>query len=226
MPVHAVTGTVKLTLPMNHSLSLLACAVLIAVSGAAGAQKANEKKLYCWNDNGRKVCGDALPSTAVDSARTEFSAKSGRTTGQVDRALTGAERDAALAKAEAERAAAAVAEAAARRDQAMAQSYATEDDLRRAFGERLAVLDETIKASRLGVAGRRQTLVSLLRRAGEDELHGKAVAKATSNSIRTQHDQLIHQQQMLVQQLAAREVVDEELEAALVRYHALRNGKG
>ena len=100
------------------------------------------------------------------------------------------------------------------------------DDLRRAFGERLAVLDETIKASRLGVAGRRQTLVSLLRRAGEDELHGKAVAKATSNSIRTQHDQLIHQQQMLVQQLAAREVVDEELEAALVRYHALRNGKG
>ena len=120
------------------------------------------------------------------------------------------------------RAMASVAEATARLEHAMVQSYATEDDLRRAFAERTAVLDETIKASRLGVEGRRQSLISLLRRAGESELQGKPVSKAASDNIRTQHDQLIHQQQLLVQQLAAREVVDEDLAAALERYHALK----
>lgn len=225
MRIH-LTGYVKTTLSMNRPLALLSCAVLIAVSGTAIAQKAPEKKLYCWNENGRKVCGDALPSSAVDSARTEFSAKSGRTTGQVDRALTPEERAALAARTDAERAQAAIDEAAARRDHAMAQSYATEDDLRRAFGERQAVLDETIKASRLGVEGRRQTLIALLRRAGEAELEGKAVPKATSDGIRTQHEQLIHQQQMLVQQLAARELIDEDLATALERYHALKAGKG
>ena len=33
-----------------------------------------QKKLYCWNENGKKVCGDALPAEASDSARTEISA--------------------------------------------------------------------------------------------------------------------------------------------------------
>ncbi len=216
---------------MKRSIALLTCATLIAVSGAAGAQKANEKKLYCWNENGRKVCGDALPANAVDSARTEFNARSGMATGQVDRALTPEERAAQASRSEAERQAAALAEATARREHAMVQSYATEDDLRRAFAERQAVLDETIKASRLGVEGRRQSLINLLQRAGENELQGKPVPKAASTNIRTQHDQLIHQQQMLVQQLAARELVDEDLAAALERYHtlkgsALKGGKG
>ena len=42
----------------------------------AGKEPKEKKKLYCWNEGGRKVCGDALPANAVDSARTEISAKS------------------------------------------------------------------------------------------------------------------------------------------------------
>ena len=84
-------------------------AALVALAGPAAAQNKGDgagKKLYCWNENGQKVCGDALPATAVDSARTEISARSGLPTARVDRALTADERAAAAARADADREAA------------------------------------------------------------------------------------------------------------------------
>ena len=209
---------------MSRTVPLLACTLMFATAGVAIAQKAPAagKKLYCWNENGARVCGDALPAHAVDSARTEINAKSGLATKQIARALTPEERAAAEAQAKLDKESAAVAEANSRREQAMVESYATEDDLRRAFGERQAVMDEAIKASRLGVVGRRDTLVALLRRAGENELSGKPVPKPAQQNVRIQHDQLIRQQELLVQQLAERELIDEELAAALERYHALK----
>jgi hypothetical protein len=211
---------------MNRTVPLLACTLMFA-AGAAIAQKppAGEgaKKLYCWNEKGARMCGDALPAHAVDSARTEINARSGLATKQIARALTPEERAAAEAQAKLDKEKAAIAEANSRREQAMVESYATEDDLRRAFGERQAVMDEAIKASRLGVVGRRDTLVALLRRAGENELSGKPVPKPAQQNVRIQHDQLIRQQELLVQQLAEREMIDEELAAALERYHALKH---
>ena len=208
---------------MNKIHSLLTGAVLLALTATvAVAQDAPKKKLYCWNENGRKVCGDALPASAVDSARTEFSAKSGMATARVDRALTAEERVAAAAQAEAARIAAMADEAKARRDIAMAQSYATEADLRRAFQERIAVMDETVKASQLGVEGRRQSLLSLLRKAGEEELNGKPVRGGLSDNIRNQHAELLRQQNILVQQKAERATIDEDLTAALERYNSMK----
>ncbi len=213
---------------MKRTLPLLACTLMLITTGHSFAQQkrpagsAQAKKLYCWNENGAKVCGDALPAHAVDNARTEINAKSGMATGQVARALTGEERAAADAAAKLAKDASAVAEAKDRRDRAMAESYATEADLRRAFGERQAVMDESIKASRLGVEGRRTSLISLLRRAGENELSGKPVAAPMQDNVRIQHDQLLRQQALLAQQLGDREVIDEELAAALERYHALK----
>src|SRR5690606_23973808 len=104
---------------------------------------------------GRRVCGDALPASAVDRARTEISAKSGMATGQVGRALTDEERSAAQQAAEVARRQAEAEAMQKRRDLAMVESYMTEDDLRRAYGERTALLDETLKASRLGLANLR-----------------------------------------------------------------------
>ena len=54
-------------------LLLAACA---ALAPAALAQKpdAPAKKLYCWNENGHRVCSDALPAEAVNRARDEISA--------------------------------------------------------------------------------------------------------------------------------------------------------
>jgi hypothetical protein len=195
---------------------LLALAPLLATAQTA-------KKLYCWNENGRKVCGDALPSTAVNRARTEISAKSGMATGQVERALTPEELAAAAAQAELERQKAAEAEAASRRDYAMAESYATEDELRRAFQERITLLDETVKSSQLGIGGLRQSLTSLLRQAGESELAGRPVVPAVADNIRRQHTELVRQQGLLVQQQKERNEIEGEFNTALERYRALKH---
>ena len=80
---------------MSHHIRLFAAiALALGAAGSADAQTAApaQKKIYCWDEGGRRVCGDALPASAVDRARTEISAKSGMTTGKVDRALTDAER--------------------------------------------------------------------------------------------------------------------------------------
>src|SRR3546814_2308330 len=94
------------------------------------------------------------------------------------RAPTDEER-AAAADARRQAAREAEAEAAAmRRDLAMVESYATEDDLRRAYGERITLVEESLKTSRLGLVNLRQRLLSLLRQAADLELQSKPVQKA------------------------------------------------
>ena len=191
---------------------------LLLAAPLAGAQD-KAKKLYCWNEGGRKICGDALPASAVNNARTEINAKSGLAARRIERAMTDAER---LAAKQAERGAE-IEQARARRDVAMVESYGTEADLRRAFNARITLLDETVKASALGISGMRQSLVSLLRQAGDAELSGKPVPKPLSNNIRTQHVQLVRQQTLLQRQRAERATIDVELDAALKRYRELKS---
>lgn len=211
----------------NRSLRLVAIAALLPLAAASFAQKRTNapppaKKLYCWNEGGRKVCGDALPPEAAERARTEISARSGRRTGEVARALTDAERAAAAAGAEQARVAAEAQAAQLRRDLAMVESYMTEADLRRAYGERISLLDETLKASELGEANLRRSLISLLNQAADLELSGKPVPAPTLANIRTQHAELAKQIRILQQQRRDRALLDSELEDALARYRALK----
>ncbi|HWS78120.1 MAG TPA: hypothetical protein VN205_07060 [Thermomonas sp.] len=209
---------------MSHRNRLLFVAIACALlgSGTASAQK----KIYCWNEGGKKVCGDALPATAADSARTEISAKSGLRTGQVARALTETERSEAALAADAARRQAEAEAMQQRRDLAMVESYMTEADLRRAYGERTELLDETLKASTLGVSNLRLSLLSLLRQAGDKELGGEPVPKRLADTIRNQHGELLRQQQILAVQRKDRAELDAELNDAVARYRALKAPPG
>ncbi len=213
---------------MPHQLHIVGTAVALALCGmgSATAQTAApaQKKIYCWNESGRKVCGDALPASAVDSARTEFSVKSGMATGSVDRALTDDERSAAAVAAEAARRQAEADAMQKRRDLAMVESYMTEDDLRRAYGERTALLDETLKASRLGVSNLRLSLLSLLRQAGDMELADAPVTRKLTDSIQRQHAELLRQRQILLAQEEDRAELDRELADSVQRYREMRQG--
>jgi hypothetical protein len=180
---------------MTHlrTATLAATALLLLGTGIAGAQTkpkatrpgeppAVEKKIYCWSEGGRKVCGDALPASAANSARTEISSRSGMTTSRVDRALTGSERSAAEQAAEVARQQAEALALQQRRDLAMVESYMTEADLRRAYGERTALLDETLKASKLGLSNLR---LSLLR--SERQLQVRCTAAAREGLLDARH---------------------------------------
>lgn len=208
------------------SVRVLAAGLLLASAATAHAQSTTGKKLYCWTENGHKVCGDALPPSAAAAARVEFSAKSGRQTGEVARALTADEQAAAATAAEQAQSAAEADAARKRRDLAMVESYASEADLRRAYGERITLLDDMLKASQLGEANLRRSLVSLLDEASDLELSGKPVPPPLLANIRTQHGELQKQLRILAQQRLDRAGLDDDLKEAVVRYRALRQPAG
>jgi hypothetical protein len=213
---------------MKTTTSGLACVLLLlaAATAALAQDEAPAKKIYCWNENGHKICGDALPADAADAARTEISAKSGIAVRSVDRALTSEER-AAAASAEQQAAQAAEIEAASkRRDLAMVESYATEADLRRAYGERITLVEESLKTSRLGIVNLRQSLLSLLRQAADLELQSQPVRKSLTDNIVRRHGDLMRQQSILVQQQHDRASLGSDLEQALERYRALKAPEG
>ncbi len=211
---------------MSHRNQMTLAAVALALGAGLGAgvhAQSAQKKVYCWNESGRKICSDALPAAAANAARTEISAKSGLATGQVARALTEGERaDAAVSAAVARRQAEAQA-IQGRRDLAMVESYMTEADLRRAYGERITLVDETIKASQLGLTNLRLSLITLLRQAGDWELDKKPVPKRLANTILQQHNDLLRQQQILADQEQDRATLDAELVDAVVRYRQLKS---
>lgn len=201
----------------------IATCLLLATAMAASAQQSPEKKIYCWNEGGRKICGDSLPATATDAARTELSAKSGQRMSEVPRTLTTEERAAAAVAAK-DAAAQAEAEATARRrDLAMVESYGTEDDLRRAYGERITLVEESLKTSRLGVGNLRQSLVALLKQAADLELQSQPVRKPLAENIVRQHADLLRQQAIMEQQQSDRASLGDDLEDALSRYRALKS---
>jgi hypothetical protein len=193
---------------------------LLAVAATAAAEKG--KKLYCWNEHGHKVCGDALPPEAAESARTEISEKSGLQTGQVSRALTAEERAAAASASEQERLAADAVAARLRRDMAMVESYDSEVDLRHAYGERINLIESSLKTSQLDEANLRNSLVSLLGHAGDLELSGKPVPPALVANVQNQHAQLAQLLRIAEQQRQDRKALDGELNDAVARYRALK----
>lgn len=195
----------------------------VAGSGVVMAQsQPAQKRIYCWDEGGRRVCGDALPASAANSARTEFSARTGLETGSVGRALTADERTAAAAAAKAAQLQADAQAAQRRRDLAMVESYRSEDELRQAYGERTGLLDEAIKSSRLGVSNLRLSLLSLLQQAGDKELANAPVPQGLTSTIRGQHSELLRQQQILRNQLSERAALETEMQDTLQRYRETR----
>ncbi|SHE86560.1 hypothetical protein [Thermomonas hydrothermalis] len=204
----------------------LSLTLMLALCGAghvlAQSNPPPQKKIYCWDENGHKVCGDALPAAAAERARTEISIKSGLPTAHVERALTEEERSAAQQAAEAARRQAEAEAMQKRRDLAMVESYMTEADLRRAYGERTALLDESIKTSQLSITTLHASLLSLLKQAGDQELSGTPVARQTTETIRAQHAELLRQRQLLQAQQADRAALESELADSIRRYREMK----
>jgi hypothetical protein len=212
------------TPPLRHAVHvILASAVLGATAlGAAALATAQDngsgKKLFCWNENGRKVCSDALPPGAVDRQRVEINQTSGTAVRAVSRALTEQEREqqalaAKAAETEAER---------LRREMAMAQTFSTEADLERSFRIRFDLLDESLKSSAISIKNLRQGLLNDLRQANEIELENKPIGKRTIDKIRTRQlelRQLLTQQQRQTQERAE---LDLQFQSALLRYRELK----
>ncbi|SBV52930.1 hypothetical protein XBLMG947_3732 [Xanthomonas bromi] len=219
-------------MPIHTRLALFAAvaaavAATFAVAAPVSAQdKQAAKKLYCWNQNGARVCSDTLPPEAVNQARDEFNAKSGMRSAEVQRAMSSEER-AAAAASEQQRLADLAAEQMRRRtDQAMLMSYQSEDDLRRVFNERIAIVDNNIHTARFNVTSLREGLASLLRSAGDRELAGQAVADKLADDIQERHRELMAQLRLQSSFEQQRVALDSEITDILQRYRAMQAPSG
>lgn len=207
-------------------LSRLILVLLIAAlaAGTADAQKKKEKKLYRWVDKEGKVhYVDALPAEAADQARKEYNSRTGNTTAQISRALTPEERDALAEQAKTDAEAAATAEQQRRSEEAMLSSYATEDDLRGAYDERISLLKQTLESTDVGMKALRGSLASLLAEASESELANRAVNKKRAGTIRDLHNELVKQQVFQKNRQAELMSLDAEFVRVLARYRELRS---
>lgn len=206
------TATIR-ALRIGLAVAVFGCASLV------GAQnKAPDKKLFCWNENGRKVCSDSLPASAVDRQRVEINQTSGTAVRKIDRALTEAERD---QQAAAEKAAEGQ-EARLRREMAMVQTFSTEADLERSFRNRFELLDASLKSSALAIKNLRQSLLSMLRQANDMELENKPVGKRTVEKLRTQQAELRQLTTMQQRQTQERAELDVQFQSAVIRYRELK----
>ena len=207
---------------MIRTLISLAVASALLIASSADAQQ-EKKKLYRWVDKDGKVqFSDALPPEAVDQARTEINAKSGRATASVDRALTDEERiakekeDAEKARAEKD------AEHARMTEEAMIASFQTEEDLKRSFQVRVELMQQTLDAIEAGIASQRASLSGLLAQAAEAELAGTAVGAKQRVAISELHTEMVKQQQMLVLKQGELEDLDAELARLVKRFRDIK----
>ncbi|HTD28974.1 MAG TPA: DUF4124 domain-containing protein [Xanthomonadaceae bacterium] len=212
-------------LRMNVLHKTLAAAVLLLFVQTALAQQApSGPKLYRWvGPDGKVHYSDELPPEVLDQARQELSVKSGMTINQVDRAQTADERSAAQAKADAEAKAAAATQKAKESDQNLLSSYPTEADLKSAYDQRIAMQNETLKTTRIGMQSQQESLSELLIAASNLELASKPVPARMATTIRTTHAQVLDEQQQETQQEAQAANLRQENAAVLARYRSLRS---
>jgi len=205
---------------MNIRSTLALAIALALLAGGLNAQE--KKKLYRWVDKDGKVqISDQLPPEAVNQARKEINDK-GQSTGNVDRALTEAERTAqaqqALAQADAEK----DAEQKKRIEDAMMINYTTEDDLRRTYKERIDLLQQTIESTDISIKSIRGSLTGMLAQASEDELGKRPVDAGRAKQIQDMHAELLNQQAAQVTSRNDVKAMESEFAAVLARYRELR----
>jgi len=208
---------------IRKTLCLAVMAATLAAGAAMAQKKSDGPKLYRWVDKQGKVHFDqALPPEAVEQARTEFNTQTGRTVGKIDRALTDEERAALAAAAKAEAQAAAAANEQKRLEDIMMASYETEMDLRRAYGERIGLLQLTLDSTDISIRSLSENLATILSQASDTELAGRRVLEDRAQAIRELHAEKTKQLELQAGRKAELAALNAEFARMLSRYRQLR----
>ena len=206
---------------IRFAILMLAAAVALALADPAGAQA--QKKLYRWVDKDGKVqISDTLPPEFVGNERREINAGTGIATGTVARELTPEERaEQAAAELRNQSEAARLAEQK-RNEDAMLASYLTEEDLQRAYGERISLLKQTLESTDVSLMSLRSSLAMQLADASETELAGRTVDANRLAKIRELHTELGRQRQFQANRHLELMSLDAEFVRMLERYRLRR----
>ncbi|RMH89000.1 hypothetical protein EBB59_11040 [Lysobacter pythonis] len=203
--------------------ALFATLLALGLAPLAPAQeKSAEKRLYCWNEDGRRICADALPASAVNSARTEMSGKTGLPNARIERAPTAEEQAAQRVLEARQKLENELAQARKRADLALAESYESEAALQRAYKIRYDLVDQGIKTARMAIDNQHMALLRLLQNAADAELQGGEVSATLAKNVRNQRAAVMEAQQSLRQQQQERVALDSALVEAVARWRRAR----
>lgn len=184
---------------------------------------AQEKKVYRWVDKDGKVhISDQLPPEAVDSARKEYSARTGTLRSDVKTQLSPAEQAAAAERARVEAAALAEAEKAKRIEQGMIANYDNEEALQRAFNERTDLLKNTIVSLQASIQSRRAAVISGLNELAEAELRGEKLPEAKIKLLQSNQALVAGQTEQMARLNANYTALQSEFALTLEKYRAMK----
>jgi chromosome segregation ATPase len=205
----------------------LFAALALALTAGSLAAQSNNKKMYKWTDkDGNVHYSDHIPPEAVEYGRERVN-EQGIVVEKVERAPTAEEL---AAQREAERIAAEEArrkEEQAKADATLLASYASEDDLVRAYEQRMDLLAQTIEARRVEIAAREQSLAKLVAQAADLERAGRPVSDALKQMITSEQNEITRQRTFLENKDKEREQIKADYEQQLARYRAaLARSKG
>jgi len=159
----------------------------------------------------------------VNKARSQVNL-SGITRAKIDRSLTPEEQAAAAldaARLEAEKAEAITRQ---RTDRAMLMTYASEDQLRRVFNERVGLADNNIQTASYNVLSLRDALSTQLLAVSGQELAGRPINAEKLDQIRAHHTELLAQLHLKTTFEAQRQALETEIEETLAYYRRLKGG--
>ncbi|MGE4069916.1 MAG: DUF4124 domain-containing protein [Lysobacterales bacterium] len=175
-------------------------------------------KLYKWTDkDGNIHFSDQIPPEAKEYAREKINDQ-GISVERTERALTPEER--AAKQAEERRIAdeAAAKEARRKADEALLNSYASEEDLDRAYSQRMDLLGQTIEARRVEINAREISLSQLVAQAADMERSGRTVSDALKQMITGERAEIERQKQFLVRKEAEKIEAKADYERDLAKY--------
>lgn len=205
---------------LRRTLPAAGLALAIALlAGANGAQQPADRKLYRWVDASGKVhYTDALPPEVVDKARAELSAATGMVRERFDRALTPEERVLAEAQARTRAEVETRVEQGRRSDEAKVSSFRSEDELRAAYAQRQAIIDDTLTSLQAAIDAQRGSMHQQLGLAGDAELADRSVPPRTIEIILDLRREVLNQEQALLLRSAEKQVLAEEMERLVVLF--------
>lgn len=198
----------------------LALALSVGVMHTPADAQTKVGKMYKWTDkDGNVHYSDQIPPEANEYAREKIN-EQGVAVQRTERAMTPEELAAIRAT---ERKAADEAKAVEDRrkaDEALLNSYANEDDLVRAFNQRMDLLGQTIEARRIEINARETSLASLVAQAADLERGGRTVSDALKQMITGERAEIERQKQFLVKKEAEKLVAKSEYERDMALYKA------
>lgn len=201
---------------MLSTLMLALLTVLFAASSASAQDRVG--KMYKWTDkDGNIHYTDQIPPEAKEYAREKINDQ-GISVEKTGRALTAEER--AEHDAEEKRIADKVIADEERRksDEALLNSYASEEDLVRAYNQRMDLLGQTIEARRVEINAREMSLSQLVAQAADMERGGKTVSDALKQMITGERTEIERQKQFLTRKEAEKVVAKADYDRDMAKY--------